>query len=181
MEYIKTYGHLQCPLCKKTINLVECETDIDFTYIVKNYNEHIEYKTKRPFVSNNVLKNIFIETYPIYRIADFYWNIELRENGELQEIFDCFKKEKCMIIFTCKNRSIRLIENEALKNMTDYTEKEKRFISVNESDKYYRFLQFRDSTSEICMEAIKRNGYALQNIRDSTSEICLEAVRRNEH
>jgi len=180
MEYINTYGHLQCPLCRQTIKLVECETNIEFTFIVKNYNEHIEYKTKRPFVSSNVLKNIFIETYPIYRIADFDWNIELRENGELKDIFDCFKKEKCMIIFTCKDGSIGLRKNEELKNMTDYSEKEKSIINENESCKYYRFLQ-KDKMAEICMEAVKRNGLGLQYIKDKTSEICMEAVKRNAH
>jgi hypothetical protein len=132
MEYIKTYGHLQCPVCNETINLTECETNIEFTYIIKDYgNEPVEYKTRRPFVSTDILENIFIETYPIYKILDSDWYIELKENGELKNIFDCFKKEKCIISFTRKNKFYEWINTAERLTHDEYTS--------------HRLLQFVDT------------------------------------
>ena len=34
-------------------------------------------------------------------------------------------------------------------------------------------------TPEICLEAVKQNGYALQYVKEQTLEICLEAVKQN--
>ena len=36
-------------------------------------------------------------------------------------------------------------------------------------------LQYvKEQTSEICMEAVKNNGYALQYVKEQTPEICME-------
>ncbi len=43
----------------------------------------------------------------------------------------------------------------------------------------FRELRPEDQTHEICLEAVKRNGYSLQFVEDQTHEICIEAVKRN--
>ena len=43
-----------------------------------------------------------------------------------------------------------------------------------------RALEFvKEQTSEICLEAVKKNGYALKFVKEQTPEICLEAVKQN--
>ena len=33
--------------------------------------------------------------------------------------------------------------------------------------------------TEICLEAVKQSGYALEYVKEQTPEICLEAVKQN--
>ena len=43
-------------------------------------------------------------------------------------------------------------------------------------------LQFvQNQTEEICLEAVKKNGYALQYVQNQTEAICLEAVKQGLH
>ena len=37
----------------------------------------------------------------------------------------------------------------------------------------------KEQTPEICLEAVKQNGYALEYVQEQTPEICLEAVKQN--
>ncbi|MEF9923017.1 MAG: DUF4116 domain-containing protein, partial [Muribaculaceae bacterium] len=42
-------------------------------------------------------------------------------------------------------------------------------------------LQYvKDQTLEICIEAMKSNGYALQYVKDQTLEICIEAMKNDD-
>ena len=43
----------------------------------------------------------------------------------------------------------------------------------------YALQYVKDQTKDICLEAVKRNGYALRHVKDQTEDICLEAVKRN--
>ncbi len=41
-------------------------------------------------------------------------------------------------------------------------------------------MQFiKEQTPEICLEAVKQNGYALRFVKEQTSEICLETVKQD--
>ena len=41
-------------------------------------------------------------------------------------------------------------------------------------------LQYvKDQTEAVCLEAVKRNGDALRYVKDQTEAVCLEAVKRN--
>lgn len=37
----------------------------------------------------------------------------------------------------------------------------------------------KDQTPEICLEAVRTNGYAIQYVKERTPEICLAAVKQN--
>jgi hypothetical protein len=44
----------------------------------------------------------------------------------------------------------------------------------------YKALKYvKDQTEEICLEAVKQNGYALQYVKEQTEAICLEAVKED--
>ena len=40
-------------------------------------------------------------------------------------------------------------------------------------------MYVKKQTPEICLAAVKRNGYALAFVKEQTKEICLEAVKQN--
>ena len=37
----------------------------------------------------------------------------------------------------------------------------------------------KEQSLEICMEAVKQNGFAFRYVKDQTPEICIEAVKQN--
>ena len=44
----------------------------------------------------------------------------------------------------------------------------------------WRELQYiENQTEEMCLEAVKQNGYALEYVENQTEEICFEAVKQN--
>ena len=43
----------------------------------------------------------------------------------------------------------------------------------------YALQYVKDQTEAICLEAVKEDGYALRYVKDQTEAICLEAVKRN--
>ena len=40
-------------------------------------------------------------------------------------------------------------------------------------------MEVKEQTPEICMAAVKQDGWALQHVKDQTSQICLEAVKKD--
>jgi len=43
----------------------------------------------------------------------------------------------------------------------------------------YALQYVKDQTADVCMEAVKRNGYALQYVKDQTADVCMEAVKQD--
>ena len=41
----------------------------------------------------------------------------------------------------------------------------------------YALQYVKEQTPEICLEAVKTDGYALQYVKEQTKDICLEAVK----
>lgn len=50
-----------------------------------------------------------------------------------------------------------------------------KFVRMNP----FRIKDIEDQTEEICLAAVKRDGYALEFVKEQTEEICIEAVRQN--
>lgn len=43
----------------------------------------------------------------------------------------------------------------------------------------YALKEVKEQTPEICLEAVKQDGYALSYVQEQTSEICIAAVKQN--
>ena len=57
--------------------------------------------------------------------------------------------------------------------------KEQEYIEKVKQDGMYLKRITKNQTEAICLEAVKRSGYALQYVQNQTDEICLAAVKRN--
>ena len=55
-------------------------------------------------------------------------------------------------------------------------------MNINDFKKEYDGLKVKNNLSgRKALEAVKKNGYALQYVKDQTEAICLEAVKQNGH
>ena len=52
-----------------------------------------------------------------------------------------------------------------------------RIVSKSKSKEEIEFEQWSDV--KFCLEAVKKDGYALQYVKEQTDTICLEAVKNN--
>ena len=76
---------------------------------------------------------------------------------------------------------LEMVQNdgEALQYVpSEYQTEELCMTAVKQNG--YALEYVKNQTEEICMEAIKQNGWALKYVEEQTPEICLEAVKQNE-
>jgi hypothetical protein len=73
---------------------------------------------------------------------------------------------------------MKSIENKSLKFLKKEEQTEEICLEAVKQDG--KALQYvKKQTEEICLEAVKQNGRALQYVKKQTEEICLEAVKQN--
>ena len=79
-----------------------------------------------------------------------------------------------MKIITSHSRGIKMIADTIKRNGKTY-----KFVEVKEEvdSRVEEFLNW--SNKAYCIEAVKRNGYALRFVKEQDKEICIEAVKQD--
>jgi hypothetical protein len=102
-----------------------------------------------------------------------------------KEIIDYLKRIGYPLLFILKNQNIELCMEainqryytcEAMKDIINQTDE----LCIEAVKNNGMALQFvKNQTQEICLLAVKENGMALQFVKKQTHEICLLAVKQN--
>ena len=56
---------------------------------------------------------------------------------------------------------------------------QQRLANIRRNGEYIKYVKEQEQTPELCLEAVKQNGWALQFVKNQTYDVCLEAIRQN--